>query len=268
MGILEVRNLSAGYGAGDVIKEVSFSLERGEFVSILGPNGSGKSTLIRALQGLLKDARGEVRIDGEDLGALKRRDIARRIAFVPQIPDLTFEFSVRELVSMGRYVHQGRLAGLSAADRRIIGDVLEMVEITPLADRKVAHLSGGERQRALIARSLAQDTPLLFLDEPSSHLDINFGLEIFEILERLQSERGKTILCTEHNINLVIPYSRRLLFLKQGEIQAQGPPEDLITRSQIREVFGADVDIRENLHSGLPEISLIPRKREGRQAKE
>ncbi|MEW5902187.1 MAG: ABC transporter ATP-binding protein, partial [Acidobacteriota bacterium] len=151
---------------------------------------------------------------------------------------------------------------------RIISDVLEMMEIAPLADRNVAHLSGGERQRALIARSLAQDTPLLFLDEPSSHLDINFGLEIFQILQRLQTERGKTILATEHNINLAIPYSQKILFLKEGKIQAQGLPENLITRSHIRDVFSAEVDIRENLHSGLPEISLIPRKWDKHQAQE
>lgn len=260
MAILEVNNLRAGYGNGAVIEDICFSLEKGEFVSILGPNGSGKSTLIKALQGLLEDVSGEVKIAGADLFRLKRREVAQKIAFVPQIFDFAFEFSVMEIVSMGRYAHQGRLAGLSPSDKRIIEDVLGLVEVAHLKDKKIAHLSGGERQRVFIARALAQDAPLLFLDEPSSHLDINYGVEIFQVLERLQKEQEKTILSTEHNINLVIPYSQKIIFLKGGKIQSQGPPAALITRENIKQVYQADVDIRENLHSKLPEISLIPKQ--------
>lgn len=257
MPILDVQNLRAGYGDGAVVEDIRFSLERGEFVTILGPNGSGKSTLIKSAQGLLKDTSGEVRVDGLDLFRLKRRDIAKKIAFVPQIFDLTFEFSVWEVVSMGRYMHQPRLSGPFPSDNRLIDEALNLLEIAPLRDKKIAHLSGGERQRVFIARALAQDTPLLFLDEPTAHLDINYGLEIFQILEGLQKERGKTILCTEHNINLVIPYSQRIVFLKGGKIRAQGPPASLITQDNIRDVFQADVEIRENPSSRLPEISLV-----------
>jgi iron complex transport system ATP-binding protein len=251
--------LCAGYGGGDVVQNIDLCLEKGEFACILGPNGSGKSTLIKALQALLKDVSGEILIDGSDLFQLTKREVARRIAFVPQIADLTFEFSVFELVAMGRYVHQGRLSGLSASDRRLIRDVLEEVGITPLRDRKVAHLSGGERQRVLIARALAQDTPLLFLDEPSSHLDLNYGLEIFALLAKLRQEQGKTILSTEHNINLAIPYAHKIIFLKDGRIRTRGTPAEMITRERILEVFQAEVDIRENRYSRLPEISLIPK---------
>jgi iron complex transport system ATP-binding protein len=260
MAILEVENLRAGYGNGAVIEDIRFSLQKGEFVSILGPNGSGKSTLIKALQGLLKDVSGEVKVAGADLFRMKRREIAQKIAFVPQIFDVVFEFSVTEIVSMGRYAHQRRLAGLSSSDKSVIEEVLNMVEVAHLKEKKIAHLSGGERQRVLIARALAQDAPILFLDEPSSHLDINYGVEIFQILERLQKEQEKTILSTEHNINLVIPYSQKIIFLKSGKIHSQGPPAVLITRENIKQVFQADVDIRENIHSKLPEISLIPRQ--------
>jgi len=260
MAILEVENLSAGYGGEPVIRDIRFSLEKGELVTILGPNGSGKSTLLRAAQGLLRDTVGEVRVDGVSLLELNRREIARQIAFVPQIFEAAFEFSVSELVAMGRYAHQPRMSGLSSGDRRIIEDVLGLLEIAPLRDQTIGRLSGGERQRVLIARALAQDTPLLFLDEPSSHLDINYGQEIFGILGGLQKEQGKTILATEHNINLVIPYSQKIVFLKNGRIHAQGPPANLVSRDYIRDVFRADVDIRENIHSGLPEISLVPKK--------
>lgn len=261
MPILEARGLFAGYGDDPVIRGVDLALEEGSFVSILGPNGSGKSTLIRTLQGLLKASSGEVFLAGRRLSGMGRREIARLAAFVPQFFDLAFEFSVLEVLTMGRFARQQRLAGLSAADREAIDDALDMLEIRPLAEKKIVHLSGGERQRVFIGRALAQDTPLLLLDEPSAHLDINYGLEIFQLLERLQKEMGKTILCAEHNINLVVPFSQEIIFLKDGKIRSQGPPEAMVTRAKVKEVFLADVDIRENLHTGLPEISIVPRPR-------
>ena len=268
MGILQARNLKAGYGRGDIVRDIDLNIAQGEFACILGPNGSGKSTLVKALQGLLKDVVGEVRVDGDDLFQLTRREIARRIAFVPQAADLTFEFSVFEVVAMGRYARQGRMAGVSTSDRRVIQAVLDMVEVSHLQEKKIAHLSGGERQRVLIARALAQDTPLLCLDEPSSHLDLNYSLEVFEILERLQKEKKKTILATEHNINLVIPFAHRIIFLKEGRVHAQGDPASMITQDHIKDVFRADVDIRENRYSKLPEISLVPRMSDRRRAGE
>lgn len=257
MSILEVKNLCAGYEDGRVIEDISFSLQDGEFLSVLGRNGSGKSTLIKALQRLLKNVSGEVMVDGQDIFSLSPRQVAKKIAYVPQIFDFPFEFSVAETVLMGRYVHQGRLGGSSPRDLKIVEDVMSLTEIAHLQEKKIAHLSGGERQRVFIARALAQDTPFLFLDEPSSHLDINYQVEIYQILHRLQKEKRKTILVTEHNINLAIPYSQRLMFLKNGRVQALGPPQELITRDNIRDVFQAEVDIRDNLHSKLPEISLV-----------
>jgi iron complex transport system ATP-binding protein len=258
MNILETAHLSAGYGNDPVIKNISFSLIKGEFVTVLGRNGSGKSTLIKALQGLLRHTSGYVRIDGQEISSLKPRQIAQKISYVPQMSDLSFEFNVEEIISMGRYVHQKKMEGLSSEDEKIIQDVMELTETLQLRENPLAHLSGGERQRVFIARALAQDAPLLLLDEPSSHLDINYQVEIYSLLQRLQKEKKKTILAAEHNINLVIPYSQRLMFIKEGQIFRQGPPEELITKSNIEEVFRADVDIRENLSSGLPEISLIP----------
>ena len=258
MTMLHVSNLSAGYGNGDIISDISFSLEQGEFIAVLGPNGSGKSTLIKALQGLLKNVQGTVEVDKKDVFTSTAQQIAKQIAYVPQRSSLSFEFSVMEIVHMGRYVYQGRWEKATDIDEASITDIMELTEIHHLQHKKIAHLSGGEQQRVFIARALAQDTPLLFLDEPSSHLDISYQVEIYRILKRLQKEKGKTILAAEHNINLVIPYSQRLMFLKEGKIFAQGSPEKLITKSYIQDVFRADVDIRKNAHSGLPEISLIP----------
>ncbi len=262
MALIEVKDLSAGYGNGYVLENISFSLKEGEFLSILGRNGSGKSTLIKALQGLLKNASGQITVDGEDIVSLKARKLAKKIAYVPQIFSFSFEFSVMETILMGRYIHQGRLGSISSSDSRMVEEVISLTQIDHLKDKKIAHLSGGERQRVFIARALAQDTPFLFLDEPSSHLDISYQVEIYQILKHLQEEKGKTILTTEHNINLVIPYSQRLMVLKEGKISALGEPEKLITKENIKDVFDADVEIRENIHSKLPEISLIPKKGE------
>ncbi len=259
MAIVEVEDLSAGYGDGFVIHDLAFSLEAGEFVTILGKNGSGKSTLIKALLGLLKNVAGRAEVAGQDISRLNSRQIAKIVAYVPQIFDATFEFTVQEIIHMGRYAHQGRFERPTPEDERTIEEVMRSARVTPLKDKKMAHLSGGERQRVLIARALAQDTPLLFLDEPSSHLDISYQLDVYRLLKRLQEEKGKTILCTEHNINLAIPFSNRIMFLKDGRIHSLGPPRDLITGESIRDVFAADVDVRENVHSRLPEISLIPK---------
>ncbi|MBS3819514.1 ABC transporter ATP-binding protein [bacterium] len=257
MAMLEVENLCAGYENGYVINEIEFSLHRGEFISILGPNGSGKSTLLKALQGLLTNASGEITMEGQKLLTLSPREIAKKIAYVPQIFPLSFEFDVQEIIMMGRYIHQGRFGGITREDRKIIQEVMELTKISHLKDKKIAHLSGGESQRVFIARALAQDTPVLFLDEPSSHLDISYQIEIYHILRDLQQEKGKTVLSTEHNLNLAIPYSQNIMFLKEGKIHSQGPPEKLVTKQTIREVFDAEVDIRKNLHTHKPEISLI-----------
>jgi iron complex transport system ATP-binding protein len=262
MAILEILDLAAGYGHGDIIKNITFSLNRGEFLSVLGRNGSGKSTMIKAIQGLLKDVSGRILVDGKDISSHKPRELAQKIAYVPQLFEVSFEFSVEEIILMGRYAHQGKFTSITSMDRRIIEETMSLTETTRLKEKKIAHLSGGERQRVFIARALAQDTPILLLDEPSSHLDINYQLEIYQILKRLQEEKRKTILTTEHNINLAIPYSQRLLFLRNGGIHSLGPPDELITKENIQQVFQTDVDVRENLHSGLPEISLTFKQEE------
>ncbi len=264
MAILEVSDLCAGYGNGNVIHDITFSLNKGEFLSILGRNGSGKSTLIKAVQGLLSGVSGEVKVNGKNLFSLKPRETARLIACVPQLFTPSFAFTVIEIVLMGRYVHQGKIMGASSGDMDLIQEIMDLTEISHLRKKKIAHLSGGERQRVFIARALAQDTPLLFLDEPSSHLDISYQMDIYHILKRLQEEKGKTILAAEHNINLAVPFSQRLLFLKDGKIHSLGHPRELVTKKNIREVFQADVDIREHLHSGLPEVSLTFQKPEFR----
>jgi iron complex transport system ATP-binding protein len=256
MGIIEVTGLSAGYETGDVLHDVSLSIAAGEFVAILGRNGSGKSTLIKAVQNLLTNVRGEVRCDGEDVFRMGPRRIASRIAYVPQLAEPVFEYTVAEVVLMGRFARRARLGGVSGADEAAVGEAMRLTETGGLSGKKLSQLSGGERQRVLIARALAQDTPLLLLDEPSLHLDISYQAEIYGILKALQEERGKTVVAAEHNINLASAYAGRLLFLKDGAVAAEGEPQETVTAANILRIFGAEVDIRANARTGLPEISL------------
>jgi len=257
MAIVEVENLSAGYENGFVLHDVSFSLEPGEFAVVLGKNGSGKSTLIKALQKLTPGRRGRVRIESLDSERLGAREIARRMAYVPQLAGPVFDYSVEETVSMGRFARRKRLAPLSQDDRLAIDNACSMTGICGFRTKPLSRLSGGESQRVFIARALAQDTAILLLDEPSLHLDINFQVEIFAMLKHLQREHGKTLLVAEHNINLAAAYAGRLLFLKDGRLVASGPPAETINRETIKDIFGAETDIRINKSTGLPEISLV-----------
>ena len=256
MAMLEIKDLSAGYDDGFVVHDVSLTVEPGEFVAVLGRNGSGKSTLIKAVQNLLGNVRGQVVCDGEDVFRMSPRRLAAKIAYVPQLAEPIFEYTVEEIVLMGRFARQGRLEKASAADATAVDEALRLTDVGPLRTKRLSQLSGGERQRVFIARALAQDTPVLLLDEPSLHLDISYQVEVYGILKGLQKDKGKTIVAAEHNINLAAAYAERLIFLKNGAVAAEGTPGETVSAANIREIFGAEVDIRENLRTGLPEISL------------
>jgi iron complex transport system ATP-binding protein len=244
MNILEVKDLSAGYDEGFVIRDISLAVGEGEFVAILGKNGSGKSTLIKAGQNLLANVRGTVRCGGEDVFRMGPRRVAALIAYVPQLAEPVFEYTVEEIVLMGRFARQGRLAKTSDADEAAVAEAMRLTDVGALRGKRLIQLSGGERQRAFIARALAQDAPLLLLDEPSLHLDIAYQAEIYGILKGLQRERGRSVVVAEHNINLAAAHAERLVFLKDGVVAAEGTPKETVTAANIRTIFGADVDIR------------------------
>jgi ABC-type cobalamin/Fe3+-siderophores transport system ATPase subunit len=263
MNILEVDGLAAGYDNGFVIHGISLAVGPGEFVAVLGKNGSGKSTLIKAVQNLLANARGSVLCGGEDVFRMSPRRIAYRIAYVPQLAEPVFEYTVEEVVLMGRFARQGRLARTSTADEAAVTQAMRLTDVGALRAKRLTQLSGGERQRAFIARALAQDAPLLLLDEPSLHLDIGYQAEIYGLLKGLQKERARAVVVAEHNINLAAAHAERLVFLKDGIVAAEGTPAETITAENIRAIFGADADIRDNARSGLPEISLAAKGTEG-----
>lgn len=251
----------AGYTHQAVLREINFELPAGQFLAICGPNGSGKSTLLRALLRLLPHLKGKIFLSEKDIFQLKTQEMARLVAYVPQVTEPVFDYSVEEIVAMARYSHRGTIfTCLSDKDQKAIEDALALSGTIALRHRIFNQLSSGEKQRVLIARALAQDSPLILLDEPSSHLDLNFQLQVYRLLKKLQEERGKTVVVTEHNLNLCLPYCDRLLFLKGGKIVAGGRPLDTINRQLLQEVFDLEVELRENSSTGLPEISLIHRR--------
>lgn len=258
MKFLSVENLEAGYGGPPVISGISLELEPGEFLAVCGPNGSGKSTLVKAIQKLTPWLRGKITVNGRNLFELRTRQVASLLAYVPQVFEPVFDFSVEETVAMARYYRQpGRLAGFSERDRAAVEEAMKLTDVLGLREKKLNELSGGERQRVLIARALAQDTPVLLLDEPSSHLDLNFQLQVYQLLRELQKNRGKAILVAEHNLNLAAAYCSGLIFIKDAKIIARGRPQELLEKDLIRETFGVEVEVRTNRSTGLPEISLV-----------
>jgi ABC-type cobalamin/Fe3+-siderophores transport system ATPase subunit len=263
MAILDIRDLSAGYGAGFVIRGISLAVEPGDFVAILGRNGAGKSTLIKAAQNLVAQVRGEVRCAGEDVSRLGPRRLAARIAYVPQMAEPVFDYTVEEIVLMGRFARQGRFERASAEDEAAVTAAVRLTGIAVLRGNKLTELSGGERQRVFIARALAQDTPILLLDEPSSHLDIAYQVELYGILKSLQDDHGKAVVVAEHNVNLAAGHAGRLVFLKDGVVALEGTPAETVTPENILGIFGAEVDVRPNARSGRPEISLAAAGRAG-----
>jgi iron complex transport system ATP-binding protein len=256
MKAIQASNITFTYAKRPVVKGVSLDIEKGEFVSILGPNGSGKSTLLKTLSHVYVPDSGEILLDGKPIETYKRREIARRISMVPQDTAMDFEFTVEEVVLMGRHPFMGRFKKESAMDLDLAYEAMERTNTLEIKDRLITEISGGERQRVFIAKALAQNTSIMLLDEPTSHLDINHQIEVLELLKRLNSEKELAIVLVIHDINLAARYSDRILIMKDGEIIAQGRPEDAITPENIDKTYGMSVAVEKNRYTD--HISVTP----------
>jgi len=238
------------------LSELTFEVAVGEIVGVIGPNSSGKTTLIRLLTRVLEPAAGEILLEGVPVGRLSRRDLARRVAVVPQGMLPQFPFTVGELVLMGRYPHDPGRYFESPRDRAIAREAMEATGVLELADLPLEHLSGGERQRAVVARALAQEPRLLVLDEPTSHLDLRYQVETAALLRRLNRELGTSILLVSHDLNLAAEVCDRLLLLSAGRAAAIGSPETVLDPTLLASVFGCEVVVDKNETTRRPIVRL------------
>lgn len=250
---LRVQKLSASIGATPILKSVDLQVHRGEFVGLIGPNGSGKSTLLRCIYRDLRPDKGILKLGGVDLSGLRARQVARLMAIVLQESTVDFEFSVYEIVAMGRSPHKGFLERDTREDVEIIEAALEQVQMLELAHRSFVTLSGGEKQRVLVARAVAQRAELLVLDEPTNHLDIRHQLELLELTKTLET----TVLAALHDLNLAAMYCDRLYALGEGEIVAQGSPEHVLRPALIRELYGVDCEVQPHPVTGTPSLTFF-----------
>jgi iron complex transport system ATP-binding protein len=258
---LAARDVTLGYDRRTVARDLTVAIPDHSFTVIIGPNGCGKSTLLRALARLLRPAAGAVVLDGAAITALPTRQVARTVGLLPQSPTAPDGITVAELVACGRHPHQGLLRRWSAADERASAEAMAATGVADLADRPVDELSGGQRQRAWAAMALAQQTPLLLLDEPTTYLDIAHQMEFLDLCARLHREQGRTLVAVLHDLNQAARYADHLIVLHEGRVAASGPPREVITADLVAEVFGLPSVIIECPETGGPLI--VPRARYG-----
>ena len=256
--VIRVERLRCGYGDRDVLKEVSFEVRRGEFVGVLGPNGAGKSTLMLALSGIVPVRHGRIEVLGRTAQTLKPKERARGMAVIAQDADARFPFTCREVVRMGRYPHQGRWKLDSLEDEAVVSRVIHITDTESLAERLITAVSGGERQRVVVARALAQEAPILLLDEAVSAMDVHRRLQVFRLLERLNVEEGLTILAVLHDVNLAAFFCRRMIFLKGGETAADGQVSEVLTPGILEEVYQTRVLVQEIGRTGKRQVIFLP----------
>ncbi len=249
---LEGEQVTIGYGDNVIVDQLDVHIPTGKITSIIGPNGCGKSTLLKALSRLLPIKGGEIKLDGEDLHAQSTKEVAKKIAILPQSPEVADGLTVGELVSYGRFPHQKGFGRLSAEDKKEIDWAMTVTGTYEFRLRPINDLSGGQRQRVWIAMALAQRTDIIFLDEPTTYLDISHQLEILELITQLNEEQGCTIIMVLHDINQAVRFSDHLITMKQGDIIADGDTEEVLTKEILEKVFNIDVEISTDPRTGKP----------------
>jgi ABC-type cobalamin/Fe3+-siderophores transport system ATPase subunit len=237
--------LDAGYPAieGLVLQQLSLRIADRDVVALVGPNGSGKSTLLRALGRVLRPKGGTVYLDGKSMREWPTREVARRLALLPQGPTLANDLTVEELVRLGRSPHQGILGLPTREDEDAVRWAIAETDISGMAARRMSALSGGERQRVWVAMALAQEPQVLLLDEPTTFLDLNHQLEVLDLIRYLNREHGITVVMVLHDLNQACRYARRVVMLSRGQVYADGPPSDVVSPETLREVFGVEARV-------------------------
>jgi iron complex transport system ATP-binding protein len=252
--MIQVKDINFGYHDDLVIRELSFSIEAGEFVGIIGPNGAGKSTLLKLLDRILRPRHGFIKLDGKLLDHFNRKELARLIGFVQQDFSSAFNFSALDIVLMGRFPYQKPFAFDSSEDIEIARRVMNLTNCDYLRHREFMTLSGGERQRVVLASALAQEPKILLLDEPTNALDLKHQLHFYEILKKLNHEQGITILTVTHDINLAAQFCQRIMVMKNGEILADGITTEVLNKTTLQNVYDTPLEIIQHPNSRLPVI--------------
>lgn len=255
-------DVTLGYDQRVIAEKLSVEIPDNSFTVIVGPNACGKSTLLRALSRMLKPSAGRVLLDGNVIQSMPAKKVARTLGLLPQSSIAPDGITVGDLVARGRYPHQGLLRQWSAEDERIVNDSMASTGVAELADRYVDELSGGQRQRVWIAMALAQQTPLLLLDEPTTFLDIQHQIDVLDLCADLHEEQGRTLVAVLHDLNHAARYATHLIALRDGEVIAEGPPSEIVTAKLVRETFGMECQIIDDPESGTPLV--VPAARRGR----
>jgi iron complex transport system ATP-binding protein len=257
MSIIKLEQIGFRYNEHWVLRNVSFEVKEGEFIGILGPNGSGKTTLLNVIDGILIPQEGEVWINETSCNKLKRENLAKIIAVVPQESSMIFPFTVQEIVLMGRAPHLGKWRFEGETDFTIARQAMEMTDTLSLMNRSMNALSAGERQRVLIARALAQQPQIMLLDEPTAFLDIRHQIDFFDLIKALNKNQTLTVIGVTHDINLASSYCDRLILMRSGFIHCIGSPDEVIAESHIREVYETNVTVDRNPVTGQPRVTLM-----------
>ncbi|WP_291653480.1 ABC transporter ATP-binding protein [Clostridium sp.] len=239
--MLEVKNVCCGYNGIDIVKQVSFNINRGENLCIVGPNGCGKSTLLKAISNLIS-FNGEIKLDGKNINTLKRKELATKIALMTQSSNIQFPYTIYETVALGRYAHlNGIFSRLNKKDELIINESLRMVGILDIKDKLISELSGGQLQRVFLARAFAQDPEVILLDEPTNHLDLRYQIEILDYLKNWAKEKNKVVVAVLHDLNLVQNFGDRVLMMNDGIIKGNGSTKEVLNSNDLEEVYGIDI---------------------------
>jgi len=255
-----VENLNYAYGSQFVLRNLSFSVPQGEMFIVIGPNGAGKTTLIKLMVGILKIQTGQIEIFQAPVGTYSQKRLAKALAYVPQGLPVGFPFTVAETVLLGRAPHQRVLGLASQNDLDIARQAMQFTEIAHLARRKLDQLSGGEQQRVLIARALCQQPQVILLDEPTASLDLSHQIRIMDLMERLKTEKGVTVVMVSHDVNLAAMYADQLLLLKAGEIVCMGTPDAVLNFQTLEETYDCKLLVDTSPLGNLPRVTVVPHK--------
>ena len=257
MSIISAENISFSYAAKPVMEGVSFSIDEAIMVAVIGPNGSGKTTLLKIINGTLFPDAGQMLIDGKETSRWPRKEIARKVAIVPQETAVTFPFFAEEIVLMGRFPHLNNYRFEDKKDYRVVYEAMERTDTLAFASRRFEELSAGERQRVLIARALAQEPEVLLLDESTVFLDLKHQAQFLALLRQLNTAQNLTVIFVTHDVNLAAQNANRIIFLDSGKIYAIGTPAEVITAANIEKVYDVEVGIDSSPHNGSPRVTLL-----------